>query len=157
MHFCRISKEVWIICRQFAFIWEKYQVSSTVLSEKSTTMTSRRRSARHFVCSTGRANRYIYYLLIYYVQGGPRVHHGAGHHARAADPGGEAGPRRDPGAAAEEDEAILLHLSTKLDSSDIDDVLSSDNVYLLRNSSRRLTSMEMETLTTKNSWPCSSR
>ena len=50
----------------------------------------------------------------------------------------------------------LLHLSTKLDSSDIDDVLSSvcwsaDNVYLLRNSSRRLTSMEMETLTTKNS------
>ena len=51
---------------------------------------------------------------------------------------------------------ILLHLSTKLDSSDIDDVLSSvcwsaDNVYLLRNSSRRLTSMEMETLTTKNS------
>ena len=114
-------------------------------------MTSRRRSARHSVCSTGRANRYIYYLLIYYVQGGPRVHHGAGHHARAADPGGEAGPRRDPGAAAEEDEAILLHLSTKLDSSDIDDVLSSDNVYLLRNSSRRLTSMEMETLTTKNS------
>ena len=50
---------------------------------------------------------------------------------------------------------LLLHLSTKLDSSDIDDVLSSvwsaDNVYLLRNSSRRLTSMEMETLTTKNS------
>ena len=103
------------------------------------------------MCSTGRANRYIYYLLIYYVQGGPRVHHGAGHHARAADPGGEAGTRRDPGAAAEEDEAILLHLSTKLDSSDIDDVLSSYNVYLLRNSSRRLTSMEMETLTTKNS------
>ena len=156
-----INIEVWIICRQFAFIWEKYQVSDIVLSERSTTMTSRRRFARHSVCSTGRANRYIYYLLIYYVQGGPRVHHGARHHARAADPGGEAGPRRDPGAAAEEDEAILLHLSTKLDSSDIDDVLSSvwsaDNVYLLRNSSRRLTSTEMETLTTKNSWPCSLR
>ena len=107
------------------------------------------------MCLTGRTNRYIYYLPIYYLQGGPRVHHGAGNHARAADPRGEAGPRRDAGAAADEDEAILLHLSTKLDSSDIDDVLSSiwpaDNVYLLRNSSRRLTSMEMETLTTKNS------
>ena len=63
MHFCHISIEVWIICWQFAFIWKKYQVSSNVLSEKSTTMTSRRRSARHSVCSTGRASRYIYYLL----------------------------------------------------------------------------------------------
>ena len=128
----------------YTYLTEKYHVSSNVLSEKSTTMTSRRRFARHSACSTGRASRYIYYLLIYYLQGGSRVHHGAGHHARAADPGGEAGPRRDAGAA-----------STKLDSSDIDDVLSSvwsaDNVYLLRNSSRRLTSMEMETLTTKNS------
>ena len=106
MHFCRISIEVWIICRQFAFMREKYQVSRNVLSEKSTTMTSRRRSARHSVCSTGRASRYIYYLLIYYVQGGSRVHHGAGHHARAADPGGEAGPRRDAGAAAEEDDIV---------------------------------------------------
>ena len=195
MHFCHISKEVWIIVGSlplkgkewtesfgifyilihhfssssilvcvdiYTYLTEKYHVSSNVLSEKSTTMTSRRRFARHSVCSTGRASRYIYYLLIYYLQGGSRVHHGAGHHARAADPGGEAGPRRDAGAASEEEEAMLLHLSTKLDSSDIDDVLSSvwsadNNVYLLRNSSRRLTSMEMETLTTKNSWRCSSR
>ena len=149
------SSSILVCVDIYTYLGEKYHVSSNVLSEKSTTMTSRRRFARHSACSTGTSSRYIYYLLIHYLQGGPRVHHGAGHHARAADPGGEAGPRRDAGAASEEDEAILLHLSTKLDSSDIDDVLSSvwsaDNVYLLRNSSRRLTSMEMETLTTKNS------
>ena len=48
----------------YTYLGEKYHVSGNVLSEKSTTMTSRRRFARHSVCSTGRASRYIYYLLL---------------------------------------------------------------------------------------------
>ena len=97
MHFCHISKEVWIILGSlplygkewtesfgifyilihhfssssilvcvdiYTYLTEKYHVSSNVLSEKSTTMTSRRRFARHSACSTGRASRYIYYLLL---------------------------------------------------------------------------------------------